>query len=849
VLRASADVHFGVIGFLLSSCRRCSMLRLINRVRRALQERRPGRRARTYRPMLECFEERCVPATAEFLQTNLVSDIQGLALNFDPNLVNPWGLTASANGPFWVSDNNAGVSTLYNGQGVPQSLVVAIPQPDGSPGGAPTGVVFNSSPGFKVSENGVSGTSLFIFATEDGTIAGWSPGVDLNNAVIAVDNSGSGAVYKGLAIGQDPDGRTLLYAANFNAGTIEVYDRNFNLTTVGGDFTDPNIPAGFAPFNVQNLGGKLYVTYALQNDAKHDDVAGPGNGFVDVFDTNGHLLQRLASNGPLDSPWGVAIAPDNFGNFSGAVLVGNFGDGHINAFDPITGTSRGQLTDPAGNPIVIGGLWALRVGNGGAAGDPHTLFFTAGIDHENHGLFGQIQSIAPVTFDGAAGSAVLQTNLTSDLEGVSPNQDPNLLNPWGMVAGGSGPFWVSDNNAGVATLYNGQGQPQPSATNPLVVNIPLPDGTPGGSPTGVDFNGGGGFRVSENGATGSALFIFATEEGTISGWSPSVDLNNAILAVDNSGQGADYTGLTLGTDSDGRRLLYAANFGQGSIDVFDAAFLPTHTIGGSFTDGQIPDGFVPYNIQNLGGKLYVTYTSQDGSGGGFVDVFSTDGVLLQHLIANSPASAPLDTPWGVAIAPSGFGMFSNDLLVGNVADGHINAFNAQTGAFVAELKDGLGNPIAINGLWTLRFGNDATAGSSHTLFFTAGIGDYQHGLLGSLQVIDPIAVATSGAAASPASASPGASGLSPTSLPSMLTAVPPAGGDVSSDPMLVVNGASPDTGLPSSPSDQSQPDNPLSIAVGDSSTAGTDAVFAGLLPPVDRPAQSRCFRFDDVSSS
>ena len=221
--------------------------------------------------------------------------------------------------------------------------------------------------------------------------------------------------------------------------------------------------------------------------------------------------------------------------------------------------------------------------------------------------------------------------------------------------------------------------------------------------------------------------------------------------MDNSGAGADYTGLTMGTDSDGRTLLYAANLGQGTIDVFDAAFLPTHTIGGSFTDNQLPEGFVPYNIQNLGGKLYVTYTKQGGGtvvGDGFVDVYSTDGALLQRLVANGP----LNAPWGVAIAPAGFGVFSNDLLVGNVADGHINAFDPATGDFVGALTDGLGNPIAINGLWGLHFGNGVGAGDPQTLFFNAGIGGYRHGLFGSLQIIDPVTLSGSDAGAGALSA-------------------------------------------------------------------------------------------------
>jgi uncharacterized protein (TIGR03118 family) len=423
-------------------------------------------------------------------------------------------------------------------------------------------------------------------------------------------------------------------------------------------------------------------------------------------------------------------------------LVGNFGDGRINAFNPTTGDFLGQLSDPNGNPITIGGLWALRLGNGGAAGDTHTLFFTAGIDHENHGLFGEIQAINPVQFDPTAGSAVLQTNLTSDLAGVAPNQDPNLINPWGLAASGKGPFWAADQGSGVSTLYNGQGVPQP-AGNPLVVNIPKPDGTPGGQPTGIVSNSDSDFQVSANGVSGTAAFIFATEDGTIAAWSPQVDRTNAIIVVDNSAAGASYTGLTQAVSSDGRTLLYAANHATGTIDVFDSNFNPVTDLPGNFQDDQIPAGFTPYNIQNIGGRLFVTYSRglRSQVGDGFIDVYTSDGVLEQRLVSGGP----LDDPWGLVVAPTGFGQFSHALLVGNVVDGHINAFDERTGAFLGELKDGLGNPIAINGLWALRFGNGGAAGDPHTLFFTAGIGGYQHGLFGSLQVIDPISLDTGSA--------------------------------------------------------------------------------------------------------
>jgi uncharacterized protein (TIGR03118 family) len=348
-----------------------------------------------------------------YLQTNLVSDLPGVARVTDPNLVNPWGLAYSPSGPFWVSDNNAGASTLYDGQGQLQPfaspLVVSIPGPAGGPAGsmgAPTGTAFNGGPGFIISANEQSGPSLFLFATEDGTIAGWNPSVDLTHALIAVDNSSAGAVYKGLALGADSSGRTLLFATNFRAGTIDVFDQSFQAVRLAGSFSDPTLPAGFAPFGIQNINGLLYVTYAQQDPQKHDDVPGLGNGFVDVFNGDGVLQQRLVSQGPLDSPWGLALAPASFGQFSHDLLVGNFGDGHINAFAPSTGRFLGQLQDGLGHPLTIDHLWGLAFGNGAGAGNAHTLFFSAGIDDERHGLFGELQSRLNVADigDGLAGN-------------------------------------------------------------------------------------------------------------------------------------------------------------------------------------------------------------------------------------------------------------------------------------------------------------------------------------------------------------------------------------------------------------------------------------------------------------
>jgi uncharacterized protein (TIGR03118 family) len=349
-----------------------------------------------------------------YVQTNLVSDLPNIAKFQDPNLVNSWGVAHSPTSPWWVADNGKNVSTVYNGNGTPVNplggsspLVVSIPAPGGGPGGTPTGIVFNNvfgtNPGdFVVSANSKSGPSIFMFATEDGTISGWNPGVDPATAIIAVDRStvGLGAVYKGLATGQD-DGKNFIYAANFRFGTVEQFNAHFKLVR---SFTDkqlandcPFLNQCFAPFGIQNVGGRLFVTFALQKPDKHDDQAGPGNGFVDVFDTEGHLLRRFASQGTLNSPWGITPTPDNFGPFSDDLLVGNFGDGHINVFNPKTGAFLGQLPDQAGDPITINGLWGIAFGNGVKAGERDELFFAAGLNDEADGLFGKIQFVTDNT--------------------------------------------------------------------------------------------------------------------------------------------------------------------------------------------------------------------------------------------------------------------------------------------------------------------------------------------------------------------------------------------------------------------------------------------------------------------
>lgn len=316
----------------------------------------------------------------EYGQTNLVSNIPGLAAQTDPNLVNPWGVSASATSPFWVSDNGTGVTTLYNTAGIPQSLVVTIPNPAGG-ASAPTGQVFNGSGQFN--------NDNFIFATENGTIAGWRGALG-TTAETLFNNSGSGAIYKGLALATTGQG-TYLLAADFHNNKIDVFPSS-GASVLPGNFVDPNLPAGYAPFNVQNIGGQVYVTYAKQDATGRDDVPGTGNGFISVFNLNGNFVKRLASNGSLNSPWGLALAPSGWGAAAGDLLVGNFGNGQINAFN-LDGTFVGTLAGLNGLPIVNDGLWALTFGNGGNGGNVNSLYITAGLNDEADGLFARIDSV------------------------------------------------------------------------------------------------------------------------------------------------------------------------------------------------------------------------------------------------------------------------------------------------------------------------------------------------------------------------------------------------------------------------------------------------------------------------
>ncbi len=326
--------------------------------------------------------------STRFVATNLVSDGTPAAAHTDANLVNAWGIAFNPTGFVWVADNGSNNATLYDGNGVPQTLVVAIPP--GSGGDAsPTGIVFNATPDFKVTQNGLTAASPFLFVGEGGTLSGWSPTVNRTSAITVVDGGANGPLYKGLAISRF-NGANYLYAADFRNNAIDVYDGRFAKARLPGSFRDPGMPAGFAPFGIQAIGDRIYVAYARQAPSGSDEVKGAGLGVIDVFDSGGVFIRQLVMGGALNAPWGMALAPGNFGTFSNRLLVANFGDGKINAYDPATGKLDGTLSKADGTPIVVDGLWGIAFGNGVNSQPVNTLFFTAGPADEAHGLYGRI---------------------------------------------------------------------------------------------------------------------------------------------------------------------------------------------------------------------------------------------------------------------------------------------------------------------------------------------------------------------------------------------------------------------------------------------------------------------------
>ena len=392
-------------------------------------------------------------AGPSFILKNLVSNVAGMAPVRDANLVNPWGMALGLNSGLFVANNRSGKATTYDGKGqaIPANApqVVIIPAASGGGNASPTGLVTNGSNGFVITSGAISAPSTEIFATEEGTIAGWNSTVDAGRAVIMVNNAATGAVYKGLALSFNGSG-AFLYATNFHAGTVDVFDSKFQPVTTSGGFKDPKIPAGYAPFGIAAINGAIYVTYAQQDEDKEDDVVGAGHGFINIFDTDGKLVRRFASQGPLNSPWGMAWAPmEGFGGFSNGLFVGNFGDGAIHVFDFDSGDLLGTVSDSAGAPIAIPGIWALQFGLGVAQASSNTLFFNAGGDDEVSGVLGSL-TVDPASLPPAEGPAMTDPNLhvTTVIKGLDQ--------PTSMVFLADGDFLVLEKASGkVKHVVNG----------------------------------------------------------------------------------------------------------------------------------------------------------------------------------------------------------------------------------------------------------------------------------------------------------------------------------------------------------------------------------------------------------
>ena len=520
-----------------------------------------------------------------YLVHNLVSDLPDTADFQDPNLVNPWGIATSTSSPFWIGNNGTGTSTIYSTNGTPASLVVNVPAPTMPTGGAVSGVIFNATTAFAVGPAGASKAASFIFCTEDGTVSGWNSSVNATNAVIAVNQSATGSVFKGCVIG-GTTAAPVLYVTDFHNGVVDMFDGNFNPIASKTAFVDPSIPAGYAPFGIAIFGSNIYVTYAMQDNEKHDDVAGPGNGYVDVFNGSGTLVTHLISQGVLNSPWGLAMAPASFGQFGGALLVGNFGDGTINAFDPTKGSPLGTLKDNTGNPIPIPGLWGLIFGNGGKGGDPATLYFTAGIPGpygeppESHGLFGSIQAAPAFTGTGVVNGASLTPAVAA--------------NTWVTITGGG---LASTTRSWAATDFSGSSLPaeidgvsvtvngEPayiSYVSPMQLNVLFPTNlTPGAAQVQVSNNGEISATVTANVQSVAPGFFWFTGNKYIT----ATHANGAL-----SGPTSLIQGVTTPALPGETIVLYATGLGTTSPAAPNGSVLtapltlatpPTVTIGGT----------------------------------------------------------------------------------------------------------------------------------------------------------------------------------------------------------------------------------------------------------------------------
>ncbi|HEY7388038.1 MAG TPA: TIGR03118 family protein [Bryobacteraceae bacterium] len=559
-----------------------------------------------------------------FVRHDLISDTPGVAAVTDPNLVNPWGIALSATSPFWVSNTGSGTATVYNGSGAILPLVVTIPAAASGAKGTPTGQVFNNTSSFLLANGN---KASFIFSTEDGTISAWNGG---SAASIQVNNSSSGAVYYGLAIGTNSAGGAQLYAPNFASGKIEIYSGTWAPTTASSGFADPAVPAGYAPFNIWPLAGKLYVAYAKQGPLSA--VAGAGQGYVSVFDFDGNLVKHLISGAPLNAPWGMAIAPSTFGAFAGDLLVGNFGDGTINAFDPNTGASLGTLEDTSGNPLVFPGLWALVFGNGGTGGDRNTLYVTAGVGNLQHGLLSSIAPPATIlsVVNGASfASGAVAPGEVITISGITIGPSPGATNAIPAVLGR-----VSTNLASMSVLFNyGNGG---AALAPVLyasasqADVIVPYGLGGFSSANIVLNYGGRQLTMQVPVALSAPGIFtanASGSGQASALNPDGTVNSStnpapsgsIITLFATGQGPELPPGEDGVVNDRvlrvPQLPVTLTIGGQTADVLYAGTAPGLVQGVMQVEAVIPSGLtgavpVVLTVGSAGSQANVTINVQ-----------------------------------------------------------------------------------------------------------------------------------------------------------------------------------------------------------------------------------------------
>jgi uncharacterized protein (TIGR03118 family) len=685
------------------------MVNWLSRLRKLGRRSQPIQKPAGFRPALEALEDRRLLA-GSFLQTNLVSDIPGLAAVTDSQLINPWGLTSSSGGPFWVSDNQVGVSTLYTGQGTKLGLVVGIPSASNSSftHATPTGTVFNTDPNksdFEVTDSGTTRAAIFLFDTLDGTIDGWNAAS--TNAVVAVQVPG--AIYTGLTIDTSTTaGNTLLYAADWGKGTVDVFTGTFEQIDQTS-FQDKDIPAGFRPFNVQDVGGTIVVTYA-QFDPTTGADTGTG-GFVAEFTRDGTLMMTIKNHGHLNSPWGVALAPAGFGDLGGDLLIGNFGDGHITAFNA-KGHFVAELKDPAGQPITIENLWALRFGNDGAAGNANTLFFTAGVTDApatifgaTDGLLGSLQAIPHLSRHSSVlpnlGNAAAQTSSTVPATNGDTNPYGVAFVPRDIAPGGllhPGDLLVSNFNDSSGV----------QGTGSTIVDI-----GPNGQQS-VFFQGGPGLGLTTALGVLKSGFVLVGNVPTVNGVAQQgslivLDSNGNVVTQLTSAQLLDGPWDLAINDKGSKAQVFVSNVLSGTVTRIDLS-IPHGGTPIVESETQIASGYAirtdpaalvvgPTGLafDAVRDILYVASTGDNAIFAIHNAAFSQgDHGMGQLIVQNDPN---LHGPLGLVIAPNGDLIVSNgDAQSPNPNDVNQLVEFTPAGAFVGKFQVDSGGPGAAFGI-------------------------------------------------------------------------------------------------------------------------------------------------------